>query len=41
MKIKIINPNTTLRMTREIEEAAKKYASKGTEVYAVSPPTPE
>ena len=27
MKIKIINPNTTLRMTREIEEAAKKYAS--------------
>ena len=39
MKIKIINPNTTLRMTREIEEAAKKYASEGTEVYAVSPPT--
>ncbi len=39
MKIKIINPNTTLRMTREVEEIAKKYASVGTEVYAVSPPT--
>lgn len=39
MKIKIINPNTTLRMTREVEEAAKQYAAAGTEVYAVSPST--
>ena len=39
MKIKIINPNITLRMTHEVEEVAKKYASKGTEIYAVSPPT--
>ena len=39
MKIKIINPNTTLRMTREVEGIAKKYASIGTEVYAVSPQT--
>lgn len=39
MKIKIINPNITQRMTREVEEAARKYASPGTEVYAVSPPT--
>lgn len=29
MKIKIINPNTTLRMTREIEEAAKNMRLKG------------
>lgn len=37
MKIKIINPNTTLRMTKEVEEIAKKFASVGTEIYAVSP----
>lgn len=39
MKIKIINPNTTMAMTKEVEEIAKKCAAAGTEVYAVSPPT--
>ena len=39
MKIKIINPNTTLSMTRSIESAAKKAARPDTEVYAVSPAT--
>lgn len=39
MKIKIINPNTTQEMTREIEAAGKKFARADTEVYAVSPPT--
>lgn len=39
MKIKVINPNTSWNMTREVEEIAKKYAGEGTEVYAVSPPT--
>ena len=37
MKIKLINPNTTLSMTESIENCAKKYASEGTTVYAVSP----
>ena len=39
MKIKIINPNTSWNMTREVEEIAKRVAAEGTEVYAVSPPT--
>lgn len=39
MKIKIINPNTSLKMTEEIEKIAKQYAADGTDVYAVSPPT--
>jgi len=39
MKIKIINPNTSMAMTKEVEEIAKKCAAEGTEVYAVSPPT--
>lgn len=39
MKIKIINPNTTLSMTEDIEKIAKKYARKDCEVYAVSPKT--
>lgn len=39
MKIKIINPNTTLKMTEEVEKIAKKYAAEGTEIYAVSPST--
>ncbi len=38
MKIKIINPNTTWSMTRDIEVAGRKYARPDTEVYAVSPP---
>ena len=39
MKIKIINPNTTWSMTREIEESAKQSAREDTEIYAVSPAT--
>lgn len=39
MKIKIINPNTTWSMTRDIEWAGRRYARPGTEVYAVSPQT--
>ena len=39
MKIKIINPNTTMAMTRDIEIAGKKFARPDTEVYAVSPAT--
>lgn len=39
MKIKIINPNTTMAMTRNIEIAGKKFARPDTEVYAVSPAT--
>ena len=35
MKIKIINPNTTMEMTKEVEEIAKQCAAAGTEVYAV------
>lgn len=37
MRIKIINPNTTLEMTRAIEAAARRYASPGTELSCVSP----
>ena len=37
MKIKVINPNTTLTMTAKIGEAAAAVASSGTEVIAVSP----
>lgn len=37
MKIKIINPNTTLSMTRDIEKAGKKFSRPDTSVYAVSP----
>lgn len=39
MKIKLINPNTTLSMTKSIELAGKKYARKNTEIVAVSPAT--
>lgn len=39
MKIKIINPNTTWSMTRDIELAGKRRARPDTEVYAVSPST--
>lgn len=39
MKIKVINPNTTLSMTASIEECAKRYAAPGTELWAVSPET--
>lgn len=37
MLIKVINPNTTLSMTRTIGEAARKVAGPGTEIVAVSP----
>ncbi|MBN9440658.1 aspartate/glutamate racemase family protein [Bosea sp. (in: a-proteobacteria)] len=37
MKIKVINPNTTLSMTRKIGEAAMAVARPGTEILAVSP----
>jgi len=39
MKIKIINPNTSWSMTRDVEAAAKKWARADTEILAVSPPT--
>jgi len=37
MKIKVINPNTTVRMTRKIGEAAIAVASPGTEIFACNP----
>ncbi|ADU31986.1 aspartate/glutamate racemase family protein [Evansella cellulosilytica] len=37
MKIKIINPNTTETMTKNIELAGQKFARSDSEVYAVSP----
>ncbi|MFO1349766.1 MAG: aspartate/glutamate racemase family protein [Gammaproteobacteria bacterium] len=37
MRIKVINPNTTLSMTRKIGEAAAAAAAPGTEIVAVSP----
>lgn len=37
MRIKIINPNTTLSMTQGIEKAAKEYARPDTEITVVSP----
>ncbi|MBZ5202022.1 aspartate/glutamate racemase family protein [Planomicrobium chinense] len=37
MKIKVINPNTTLEMTSSIEHAAKHMARPDTEIIAVSP----
>jgi hypothetical protein len=37
VKIKVINPNTTLSMTRSIGEAARAAVSEGTIIEAVSP----
>ena len=37
MKIKVINPNTSDEMTREIEESAKSVASPGTEILCSHP----
>ncbi|KIL44603.1 aspartate/glutamate racemase family protein [Jeotgalibacillus soli] len=37
MKIKVINPNTTLEMTEGIEHAAKSAARPDTQILAVSP----
>ncbi|MFS0647576.1 aspartate/glutamate racemase family protein [Siminovitchia sp. 179-K 8D1 HS] len=39
MRIKIINPNTTESMTKNIQSAGEKYASSNTEIIAVSPST--
>ena len=39
MKIKIINPNTTLSMTESVEVVARRAARPDTEVWAVSPQT--
>lgn len=39
MKIKIINPNTTLSMTDSIRKMAESVADAGTEIIAVSPAT--
>ena len=38
MKILIINPNTSLEMTKTIDSTAKKYAFPGTEITTVNPP---
>jgi len=37
MKIKVINPNTTLEMTKSIDDAAKNIARTDTEIFSVSP----
>lgn len=37
MKIKLINPNTTVAMTQSIQSCAEKYVRKDTEIYAVNP----
>lgn len=37
MRILVINPNTSAEMTADIGEAARRYASPGTEVDCVSP----
>jgi allantoin racemase len=37
MRIRVINPNTTARMTALIESAARAAASAGTEIIAVNP----
>jgi allantoin racemase len=37
MRIKVINPNTTLAMTEKIGAAARAVAAPGTEIVAVSP----
>lgn len=37
MKILIINPNTSVEMSKTIDGVAKKYASPGTEITTVSP----
>ena len=37
MKILVINPNTSMEMSKTIDNAAKEYASSGTEITTVSP----
>jgi allantoin racemase len=37
MKLKVINPNTSTHMTKEIEITARNVARKGTEIIAVQP----
>jgi allantoin racemase len=36
MRIKLINPNTTARMTSAMDRCAQEVASKGTEIFSVS-----
>ena len=38
MKILIINPNTSVEMSRTIDSTAQKCASPGTEITTVNPP---
>lgn len=38
MKVLIINPNTSVEMTKTIDSTAKKYASANTEIITVNPP---
>ena len=38
MRILIINPNTSVEMTKTIDSTAKKYASPGTQITTVNPP---
>ena len=37
MKILVINPNTTLEMTKSIGEMAEKYCMQSTKITAISP----
>lgn len=39
LRIKVINPNTSLDMTKKIEKAVKRYSRPDTEITAVSPDT--
>lgn len=38
MRILVVNPNTTESMTRNMAEAARRYANPGTEIVGVTPP---
>jgi allantoin racemase len=38
MRILVVNPNTTEAMTRNMAEAAARYANPGTEIVGVTPP---
>jgi len=37
LRILVINPNTSVEMTRTIDSVAQKYASPGTEITTISP----
>ena len=38
MRIKVINPNTTVAMTGEIDACAQRVKEPGTEIVTVNPP---